>query len=760
MKILFVPSDNNFSSGAFRSMATLNKLLNEKFNIQTLIVLPNQTGDGVTLLDKYNLKYVFINSFNWIISDNRKLSVEETQRFYSGLNYNSIAIRELVKIIREENIDIIHINTTYSYVAAIAGKLTNTPVVWHLREFLEEDQKRRIFDREFGYKIISGADKIITISKALYKKYENVLPKDKMQIIHNGIDETDFYKPERTILSDKKVVFFCAGIINDNKGQFDLVEACGKLYEKSKKDFELILAGKCSEDSKNRVLSIAQRYGIENRIVLAGRSNDVNELFAKADIAFMCSKFEAFGRVSVEAMLSGCLLIGANTGGTLEIIDDGKTGLLYEQGNVNDLCEKIGYALENKEKMQKIASFGREKMHETMTAEINAKNIVEVYNQVIKKPKNLKVATVIVTYNRLNMLKDCLKAVLQQTYQSEIIIIDNASTDGTKEFFENLKNERIVYVNTGKNLGGAGGFNKGILEAYLRGANWIWVMDDDVIPQENALEELVKVAQNNNEDISFLASCVLSLDGQAMNTPGIDFSNENGYPFWFKKLDQSCVNIEAATFVSIMINAQAVMQCGLPYKDFFIWGDDTEYTKRIRKSFGPAYMVGKSKVVHARANSTNLTIYNEDNENRIFMFSYMVRNTLVYTRAYGGANAFRNKRKAYLRDCKNLRRSDDIYKKQKIKAIKKGLKDYDNFNFDKFNSRYNLFFEHPPIPKKPKTVRSVILFFPKKIRSALRIWKRYGFKAFLKRILYGKKEYGFRYKLGRAITWLPRKIFR
>ena len=75
MKILFVPSDNNFSSGAFRSMATLNKLLNEKFNIQTLIVLPNQTGDGVTLLDKYNLKYVFINSFNWIIEVNLKTTI-------------------------------------------------------------------------------------------------------------------------------------------------------------------------------------------------------------------------------------------------------------------------------------------------------------------------------------------------------------------------------------------------------------------------------------------------------------------------------------------------------------------------------------------------------------------------------------------------------------------------------------------------------------------------------------------------------------
>lgn len=761
-KILFVASDNNFTSGAFRSMATLNKVLNEKFGVETLVVLPNDTGDGVSLLKKYNIRYVFVKSYNWIVSAVKELNADEKQWFHDNLDYNSIAIREIVNIIKEEKIDIIHINTTYSYVAAIAGKITNTPVVWHLREFLEEDQKRRIYDRETGYRIIGGADKIITISKALYNKYENILPKEKMQIIYNGIDEKSFFNEQKQIFNnDNKTVFFCAGIINENKGQFDLVEACGKMHEKLGNDFELVLVGACTDENKGKVLSIARKYNIEDKVVLAGRRNDVDQILQNADVAFMCSKFEAFGRVTVEAMLSGCLLIGANTGGTLEIVCDGKTGLLYEQGNADDLCDKICFALENKDKMREIAANGREKMHNEMTAEINAENIVNVYNEIIKTPKIRKVATVIVTYNRLNMLKDCLNAVLNQTYKSEIIVIDNASTDGTGEYLKQLKDERIVFVNTGKNLGGAGGFNKGILEAYLRGANWIWVMDDDVIPESNALEELVSASEKfKDENVSFLASSVFSLDGQAMNTPGIDFSNENGYAFWFKHLDESCVSVESATFVSIMINAEAVMNCGLPCKEFFIWGDDTEYTKRIRKDFGPAYLVGKSKVLHARSNSTNLTIFNEDNKNRIGMFAYMVRNTLIYTRAYAGANAFRNKRKEYLRDCKTLKHSDDIYKKEKIRVIKKGLKDYDDFNFDNFNRRYDIFFERPPKSEKRRSFNYVILYLPKKIKSAFAIWKNYGFKAFVKRILYGKKEYGLRYELGRAITWLPRKIFK
>ena len=112
---------------------------------------------------------------------------------------------EFVELIKKEHIDLIHINTTYSYVAAIAGLITKTPIVWHLREFLEEDQKRKIYDKEYGYKIISKADRIVTISKALYHKYESIFPKEKMQVIYNGIDTAEFYNPKKQIFNNEKV---------------------------------------------------------------------------------------------------------------------------------------------------------------------------------------------------------------------------------------------------------------------------------------------------------------------------------------------------------------------------------------------------------------------------------------------------------------------------------------------------------------------------------------------------------------------------
>lgn len=760
MKVLFVPSDNNFVSGAFRSMCTLNKILNDKFKIQTLVVLPNKTGNGFKLLDELNIKYTYIESFNWIVKSDRELTKEQHNQILIEQEKNGDAINKLVELIKKEKIDIIHINTTYSYVAAIAGQITNTPVIWHLREFLEEDQKRQIYDKSYGYSLIGKSDRIITISKALYAKYENILPKEKMQVVYNGIDTTTFYKPNKKIFKNDKLIFVCAGSVNYNKGQDLLVHACGKLFrDKHIENFELWLVGVCDERYTEIITKVARKYGIEDKVKILGPKQDVADYYEKADIVFMCSKFEAFGRVTVEGMLSGALLIGANSGGTTEIIKDNVTGLLFNQGDSDDLCDKIYFAITNKDKMRVIANNGRDDMLNNMNADRNAFEISQIYIDVLNKHKNATVYAVIVTYNRLDILKKCIEAVLNQSYKDlKVVIIDNASTDGTRQYIEELSNNKIIYINTGKNLGGAGGFNRGIKEAYLKGAKWVWIMDDDVLPNPNALEELMKALKIvKPQKTSFLASCVYSPKGEAMNTPGVDLRSKNGYPFWYEYLDKGLVKLNAATFVSILVNSAAIEKCGLPCSDFFIWGDDTEYTKRIYRHYGLAYLVGKSKVVHARANSANLTIFNETNKNRVSMYSYMIRNTLIYTREYAGEEAFLEKVRLFNSDCEKLKKSDDILKDLKIDAIERGIKSYYKYDFEAFKHRFDIFYKancennnYAEI-KKPdsasikkakrnRRIKDIVFYFPRKIRNGIIYWKKYGFKATIKRLIFGKQK--------------------
>ena len=125
-----------------------------------------------------------------------------------------------------------------------------------------------------------------------------------------------------------------------------------------------------------------------------------------------------------------------------------------------------------------------------------------------------KIAAVVVTFNRKELLCECIEAVLaQKKIAPDILIIDNHSTDGTKETVADYMsgNDRILYFDTGSNLGGAGGFQYGIRKGVELGYDYLWLMDDDCIPRPGALAALLK--HEPKEPYGFLTSKVLWKDG-------------------------------------------------------------------------------------------------------------------------------------------------------------------------------------------------------------------------------------------------------
>lgn len=259
-----------------------------------------------------------------------------------------------------------------------------------------------------------------------------------------------------------------------------------------------------------------------------------------------------------------------------------------------------------------------------------------------EKGENMNIVGVVVTYNRKELLVECLSAILNQTIKpSKVIVIDNNSNDGTYEKLKEekiIENETIVYQKLEENIGGAGGFYEGMKRSLEYNPDWVWVMDDDTVPTLDCLEQLINAhieTYNPSEKVSFYASCIYGMNNESMNVPDVDVSaTQNGYADWYTKLSKGMIKIAAATFVSLLINGDAIRTCGLPCRDFFIWGDDTEYTTRITRNYGPAYMVGKSVAIHKRKNAKSLSIYNEDNKARLKMHYYKTRNNLLVTSAY------------------------------------------------------------------------------------------------------------------------------
>lgn len=246
------------------------------------------------------------------------------------------------------------------------------------------------------------------------------------------------------------------------------------------------------------------------------------------------------------------------------------------------------------------------------------------------------IAGVVVTYNRLELLKQNIEALLAQTVSCDILLVDNASTDGTGEAMQTLaQTGKIRYCNTGANLGGAGGFNYGMRWAVEAGYDYVWLMDDDTLPQPDALEKLLEADQllGGPENYGFLSSAVLWTDGHecAMNRQKIvkDFYRH------VELLKHGIIRIQQATFVSLLIPREIILQFGLPIKEFFIWGDDIEYTRRIAvRGNRPCFLIGQSQVVHAMKENNGSSIATDCKE-RIGRYRYAFRNEAFLYRKEG-----------------------------------------------------------------------------------------------------------------------------
>ena len=245
-----------------------------------------------------------------------------------------------------------------------------------------------------------------------------------------------------------------------------------------------------------------------------------------------------------------------------------------------------------------------------------------------------KITAVIVTYNRHKLLERCIKAVLgQKNISCDVLIIDNGSTDGTADFIWNEYGGRreVLYINTGKNTGGTGGFYIGIREAVKRGYEYIWMMDDDVIPQETTLAMLFTADQRLNGRWGFLSSVAYWIDGNIcrMNIQKKTIFRHIGSAAYQEEL----MPIKMCSFVSLLIKTSVVKEVGLPIREYFIWTDDYEYTGRISRLY-PCYVIPGSQVCHSMQKNIkpNLAV---DDKKRFGRYWYLYRNDVHCYRQYG-----------------------------------------------------------------------------------------------------------------------------
>ncbi len=250
------------------------------------------------------------------------------------------------------------------------------------------------------------------------------------------------------------------------------------------------------------------------------------------------------------------------------------------------------------------------------------------------------VAAVIVTYNRLALLKECLEALTKQTTKLKTIyVVNNASTDGTDVWMQQRASQsksQIHYLSMEQNLGGAAGFEYGLRQINLDAYDWVWIMDDDSIAQPSALEQLLNLPSAKDSAVGVMCSKVVDPAGGLVNVPAMfDWTFGKTHPIPLASFDQAQTKVDAATFVGFFVRTKVIRKVGYPKGDYFIQSDDFEYSLRIRQAGYKILLISSSLILH------KITVIKEKTQqgdyipaSELWKYYYLLRNEILSLSLY------------------------------------------------------------------------------------------------------------------------------
>lgn len=378
MNILYVVHDNK-KGGAAISFLEMISYIRKEHNVYVLT--PHKNGFLPQKLDEMQISHSSAHFFWWEIALPRNKVMATCRLFaYKLLNHwNYIEVFRIKKLVLEKQIDIIHSNSSVINFGALLSKNTGIPHLWHLREY----------GKDFGLKVVCSPNRYqkemnsyamgyIAISKSIKKKFADVVDEKKIFQIYNGVSEKFSFKKDITSKTGN-IKFLIAGNYCLEKGQIDVIKAVIELRKQGITGFEVYLAGSGDFFEPKRLVA---ENGLEDVVTFCGLVDDMQQLRKAMDVEIVASKYEAFGRVTIEAMRMSNPVIGTNAGGTPELISDGVNGFLYEYGDFMQLTECMKKYIGD---TTLTAAMGQKAYCSTkgkFTPEENAKQIIEVYDKI------------------------------------------------------------------------------------------------------------------------------------------------------------------------------------------------------------------------------------------------------------------------------------------------------------------------------------------------------------------------------------------
>ncbi|MGK0452837.1 MAG: glycosyltransferase involved in cell wall biosynthesis [Paraglaciecola sp.] len=370
--------------GANKSLLQLIIELRRDFGIKPIVLLP-RAGEICKEFEKEKIEFQ-ISHFYWWVNNNQGI-------FQKVLNVrkqirNQFRVKQICKLFCYENIDLVYSNSVTINMGVFISRKLHCPHIWHIRETMEAYNFRYSLGKWFAKKHFQKpTNRYILISDFLFRSYSNCIPSNKITRIYNGVNGIELHRKENQFEGVLKLCM--VGVISEQKNQLDILKAIKILVEEYQiTNIHLHIIGTAKGDYLEGIQNFIAANHLTRFISFHGHQSNVSEWLSKMNLGIMCSRDEAFGRVTIEYMLHRLPVIASNSGANPELIVPGNNGEIYELYNAQDLANKIMTFVNNPDLLEEYGRYAQEFAAENFSSKQNSENIYKTIKEII--PLNSK----------------------------------------------------------------------------------------------------------------------------------------------------------------------------------------------------------------------------------------------------------------------------------------------------------------------------------------------------------------------------------
>lgn len=376
LRVLYITHEPNLT-GASRSLLDLLGAL-DRSEVEPA-VLVGKHGPLTDKLDAMNIRWKCIAYLQCV----RPSGSRDCIKAFAKKGINAVAVPRVVRFMRKEGFDVVHCNSLLTDVGPRAAYMAQLPYVEHVREFVHEDHHLDFMDELTVRKGLRRSHMNVFISHAVEDKFLSWAPDTPNAVMYDGIDSGLYDRTHVSLFSTVQVKLLMAGRIVPGKGQLEAVRGLDELRHRGI-NAQLVIIGESGDDAyRDEILTYIKERRLTDMVKVLDFTDDLADFRAESDICLTCSSNEAMGRVTVEAMMAGCLVVAANFGATKELVTDGETGLLYEWGHPESLADKVQWAINHPDQANQIARSGKKWALDAFDVDKYAEKMVEVYRKIV-----------------------------------------------------------------------------------------------------------------------------------------------------------------------------------------------------------------------------------------------------------------------------------------------------------------------------------------------------------------------------------------